>query len=388
MTTRTAWTRVLAVSALALASAAPAAAKIVFTGYGAFNFTTDGAFRVHGPPAVIGTLPEGTTRLRGFSTDAVGLFAATKAGEDSEFLVDLNFRNVGAAVGETRIQYAYLDTALPWDMRLQAGKITLPIGYYNTRFFYPFQRVSISGPVFQSGILGLPIADVGAVVSRHFEEGDWGVDLRVYGVNGYGSTPNSTATFRSPSAPGGLTVSRNLGAGNNNRDLAVGGQAAIGARGLGEAGMSYYRGAWDKSGERVLQILGAHVLFTPARLNILAEYLHLDVDADQGMAASLGGNGDWHTDGLFIDVSHPLGAPRGMPLTGFARGEIYDSSSDSGGGGHESLRSLSTGAALRVNDSITWKAECLWLEYRVPFVSAKSIVLVGHSVSLGLVAAF
>lgn len=377
----------LALAALTAALAAPAAAKVVFTGYGSFLFTPDGALRVYGPPAVIGSLPEGTSRLRGFSAEAVGLFAATKVGEDSEFIMDVNYRGLGASVGEMRIQYAYLETALPWDLRLQAGKVTIPFGYFNTRRFYPFQRVELSPPTFQAGILGLPIADIGAVLTRRFEAGDWGADLRLFGVNGYGSVPGSTATFRNPSTPGGLAFSRNLGAGNNNRDLATGGQAALTRAGLGEAGVSYYHGAWDQSGERLLQMVGLHTHLTPGRFDILAEALHLDVEADQGMLKAFG-SADWDTDGVFLTVSHPLGGLRGAPLTGYGRGEAYSSGSTSGGSGREGLRTLAAGAMLQANQAIRWKAEFLWLDYRVPFVSAKTLVLQGHVVSLGLVVTF
>ena len=126
----------------------------------------------------------------------------------------------------------------------QAGRITLPFGYYNSRRFYPFQRVELTAPIYISSILGLPIADAGAALSRRFDLGsDWGVDVRAYGVNGYGGVAGSSVALRNPALPGGLGMSGNLGAGNNNKDIAVGGQVALSRDGVGEVGTSYYRGA-------------------------------------------------------------------------------------------------------------------------------------------------
>ncbi|MDE2293094.1 MAG: hypothetical protein KGL53_13520, partial [Elusimicrobia bacterium] len=247
----------------------PAAAKVVFTGYGSFLFDADANIRVYAPASLLGAVPQGTQRARGFSADAVGLFAATSLGPDTDFLMDLSYRSIGSSVKETLIQYAFLDQRLPWDVDLKAGKVTLPFGYYNTRRFYPFQRVSLTAPLFQSAILGLPIADVGAVASRRFPLGPVDLDVRLFGVNGYGSTPSSSTTFRSASLPGGLSISNNLSGSNNNRDIAVGGQLAL-SRGPGaEWGASYYRGAWDKSGERLFQMVGTHVHWTPGGWDFL-----------------------------------------------------------------------------------------------------------------------
>ncbi len=380
--------RLLSALLAAAALSAPAAAKVAFTGYGSFTFTPEGTFQIYGPASVIGTLPEGPTRIRAFALDSVGLFATTKVGEDSDFLMDLNFRSIGATVGELRVQYAYLDTGLPWEARLKAGKVTLPLGYLNTRRFYPFQRVELSPPTFVSGILGLPIADIGGIVSRRFPAGDYGLDMKVFGVNGYGSIPGSTGTFRSAGTPGGLGIARNLGSANNNRDLAVGGQLALNKGGTDdELGASYYRGAWDPSGDRLLQIAMAHLHLTPEKFDILAEYLHMNVTGDEGMFKSFG-RPDWHTDGGFLDVSRPVGSVAGKPLLGYGRGEAYFSGANDGSGGHEIMRVLAGGLNLRVNESIVWKGELLWLEYRVPLAAAKSVVLAGHTAQLGLVITF
>lgn len=374
---------------LLVAVLAPSArAKVAFTGYGQVLATADTHLKVRGPAAVLGGTPEGNLIAKGFRLDAVGLFATTKVSEDVDFLMDLTFRNVGTTVGQTRIQYAYIDAALPWwDLKMQAGRVNLPFNYYNTRRFYPFQRVELSAPVFINGILGLPIADAGAVLSRRFElDAAWGLDVRAYAVNGYGSVSGSTASLRNPSVPGGLGLAGNLGAGNNNKDIAVGGQVAVSHAGSGEFGGSYYRGAWDREGRRVLQLAGAHALWTPARFDLLAEYLHIHAGGDEGMAQSLGSR-SWTTHGIFLTASHPLFSIGGREVTGWGHFENYHSGRAGGGPGREVIRSYSGGAQLAVNDHITLKAEALYLFYAVP-TTAQAIILDGRLIQAAAVITF
>lgn len=373
--------------ALALAAPAPASAKVAFTGYGHLVMPVYSEFRVRGPSSALGATPEGNLIQKGFRLDAAGLFATTKVGEDSEFLMDLTFRNVGNTVGQTRIQYAYLDAGLPWrELRLQLGRVNIPFNYYNNRRFYPFQRMELSAPIFVNGIVGLPIADTGAVLSKRFDLGpDWALDARAYGINGYGSLSGSSATLRNPALPGGLGLSGNLVAANNNKDIAWGGQLALARRGSGEWGASYYRGAWDPQGRRVLQLAGTHAYWTPGSFDILAEYLHIHAGGDEGMLRTLG-SADWSTHGAFLTVAHPLFKVRDRSVDGWAHAENYDSRGR-GGGPREVLRSYSGGLRSLVNENITLKSEYLHLYYRVPTAPA-SLVLDGYTVQAAVVITF
>lgn len=366
----------------------PARAKVSFTGYGSLLMPADTELKIQAPPALLGATPEGNLVSRGFRLDAVGLFATTNVSEDVDFLVDLTFRNIGNTVGQTRIQYAYIDAALPWwELRAQAGRVTLPFNYYNTRRFYPFQRVEISAPVFVNGILGLPISDAGAVLSRRFElAGGWGVDARAYAVNGYGSVATSTGALRSPSLPGALALSGNLGSGNNNKDVAFGGQVALSRADDGEGGVSYYRGAWDREGRRVLQLAGAHLFWTPGELDLLAEYLHIHASGDEGMAQSLGSR-TWVTHGAFVTASHPLFRVGARKLVGWGHFENYHSRRAGGGSGREVVRSYSGGVHMALNDHVSVKAEALHLYYAIP-TATRSIVLEGRLLQAAVVVTF
>lgn len=380
--------RLAAALLLAALLASAASAKVAFTGYGNLLMPVDTYFKIRGPAAVLGATPQGNLISKGFSLESVGLFATTKVSEEADFLVDLTFRNIGSTVGQTRIQYAYLDAALPWwDLRLQAGRVTVPFNYYNTRRFYPFQRVELSAPIYINGIVGLPIADVGAVLARRFELGDaWGLDARAYAVNGYGSLAGSTAALRSPSVPGGLALSGNLGAGNNNKDIAVGGQVALSRAGDGEVGASYYRGAWDREGRRVLQLAGAHALWTPGEFDLLAEYLHIHATGDEGMAQSVRSR-SWATHGAFLTASHPLFHVGERQVVGWGHFENYHTGAAGGGSGREVLRVYSGGARMALNENVTLKAEALYLFFAIP-TTTQTIILDGRILQAAVVITF
>lgn len=381
--------RLLASALLLTASiSAPASAKVAFTGYGNFVMPADQHFKVRGPAAVLGTTPQGNLISKGFRLDAVGLFATTKVSEDADFLMDLTFRNIGNTVGQTRIQYAYLDTALPWwELRAQVGRVTIPFNYYNSRRFYPFQRVETSPPVFINAVLGLPIADAGVVLSRRFEAASgWGLDARAYAVNGYGSLGGSTTTLRSPSLPGGIALSGNLGASNNNKDIALGGQLAVSRAGDGEVGASYYRGAWDRESRGVLQLAGAHAHWSPGDFDLLAEYLHIHATGDEGMLQSVRST-SWATHGVFLTASHPLFRARESEVVGWGHFENYHTGRASGGPGKEVLRSYSGGLHYPINDAIAVKAEGIYLFYAIP-TPTQSIIIDGRILQASLVITF
>lgn len=373
--------------ALGLA-ACPAAAgrRVQLTGYA--DARAIPYARHQGGPVAAFPEPDEHFLDRGFRLDAVGLFAASQLDDDACFLMDLTFRDVGTGVGETRVQYAYLDAALPWGgLRARAGKITIPFNHYSDHRFYPFQRVGLSPPFALSYALGLPMADAGAELSRELELGGWRLEPELYAVNGYGHSPGSTATLRGPLLSQGLGLRRNLRAGNNNKDVALGGRLTLSREGAGQAGASYYRGAWDPDGRRLLQLAGAHLLLERAGLNLLAEYLYIRADGDEGMRASFGST-SWHGHGVLVTVSRPLLTLRGREVVGHARGESYASGRVGGGPGKETLRSAAAGLTSAVSEAVTLKAEYYWVRYALPVTGAASIDAAGRALQTALVVTF
>jgi hypothetical protein len=380
--------RLVVLSLLAAGAVPPAAAKVVFTGYGDFRAVPQGSFRVDGPRSALANFGLGPERVeaRGFSVDSLGLFATTSLSDRTRLQMDVTYRDIGQDAKTIRIQYAYLESEA-WGAKFRAGKITLPFGWYNEHRFYPFQRPSISGPIFQSAILGLPMADIGASARKTFPVGPAALSADVYAVNGYGPVPGSTDSFRSASLPGGLTIARNIGSADPNHKIAVGGRLDLSpadddADGLGA---SYYRGEWDPAGRNLFQMAGAHARGRWGGLEALAEYTRLIVQGDRGFAANLG-SPDWSMGSLFAEADWHGLAVRGRALTPWARYERAVSRGSSGGS-RERLWAASGGAALQVLPGLAVKAEFDDLSYRLPF-PAGDVTLSGYSLTLGLTATY
>lgn len=382
----------LSILACALACAGEAQAKVVFTGYSSFNFTPASDFIVNGPSSILtpaGITNGGHIKSEGFALDSLGLFATTQVNDNATFSADFTYRNIGNTVGQTRIQYAYLEEKLPWDVTLDAGKIELPFGYYNTHRFYPFQREELDAPLFLNSILGLPIASPGAELARRFDVGAFGIDVKVYGVNGYGSAPGSSETFRTGAIPNSnLAITNNLGASNNNTNTAFGGQLALNNTPNGaEVGVSYYEGRWDRIDKNALQMSAAHIHLMPLGFDLLAEGHHLYVQGDQGFVSTVNGL-NWITDGGFVSASRPLFDVAGRPLTVFGRWEYFRSQRTGTPDGKEQVRGAIGGFSWKQSDNVFWKAEYYWLDYRLPSTTDTTLELNGFLTRIGLVLTF
>lgn len=384
--------RSAATLAFLLVSCAPVHAKVVFTGYGNLQFAPATAARIYGDAPALARLGLSGTNIdaRGFTIDSIGLFATTQIKDDMDFLVDFTYRQIGNTTKETRIQYAYLEHALRPDFVYRLGKITLPFGYYNQNRFYPFQRVELTAPVFQSQILGLPIADVGATAQKAWETPAARLTVDVYTVNGYGASAANSSVFRSATLPGALTLSSNLAPSNNNPNLAFGGRVAatrIAGHPL-ETGVSYYGGPWNSAGTKMFQMGNVHVHAVAAsKLDLLAEYLRLDVQGDPGFASAVGAT-HWRTDGYFLTASCPAWRVAQTPLTPYLMAEGYVSRGVGGNGGQERLQSYRTGISAKPLESVQVKLEYGFTKYVLPLVGLGDLKLDVHNVLASLTLTF
>lgn len=390
----TAVRKIWALSALSLAlldAAGSAEAKVAFTGYGDFRLAPHTHNKISGTQDVLNTfsLTKTETESRGALIDSLGIFATTNISEKMQMAFDVNYRDIGANARTIRIQYAYLDYFIQPDFVLEGGKILLPFGYYNKRRFYPFQRPSITGPVFQSGILGLPISDTGVAARKSVELGSFALDADVYGVNGYGGFGTTTSTFRSATLPGALAISGNVSSRNNNDKISLGGRLAGRHASLpnSEIGASYYRGEWDPNGTRLLQLASGHLLGSYAGFEVLGEYLFVRANDDEGMIGSFG-HRDWRTDGFFVITSYNHLKAKQMPLVPWARYEHYRSKGHGGGSGAEKLSAWAGGASLQPFENLQLKAEFLNLVYELPVQAKGDIKLDSWGVTLGLTATY
>lgn len=382
--------RCAAVLALALLSGPPARAKVVFTGYGDIQATAQSRYKIDGPASVLNSFKLGAGHLegRGVAIDALGLFATTSLSDETRVLIDVTYRDIGASARTIRIQYAYIEHAA-YDSQFRVGKITLPFNWFNQNRFYGFQRAAITGPVFQSGILGLPMSDIGAAAQKTIDLGEFALTADLYAVNGYGTVPGSTASFRNAGVPGGLTIANNIGSRDGNHRIALGGRLDVAPKALAEtsAGVSYYRGEWGTGDARLLQMAGAHLRASWAGVEFLSEYLYMRARADEGMLANLGSK-NWRTDGFFVKADYTRLTVFQKPLTVWARFEDYFTHGDDAGRGREALWGAAGGAAVRVKDGVLVKVEASDLYYKLPYQGLGDLKLSGYSLLLGMTVTF
>ncbi len=368
-------------------------AKVTFTGYGDLQMTTHSRAKIYGDDAALAafSLPEQAVESRGFSIPNVGLFATTNLIDNMDLLMDLTFHQLGQNVGQTTIQYVYLQHS-PWDdFTYKAGKITLPFGYYNQNRFYSFQRIELSAPTFQSAILGLPISNFGAGAQKRIQLKSMRVDLDAYTVNGYGFTPSDkTGTkFRAATLVGGITIAGNVSTRNTNPNLAYGTRvnlAQIGGQPI-DTGVSYFAGTWDKSGTKWYQLMNAYYHSDMGKLDLLVEYLHMDVTGDQGFVSSVNDT-HYQTDGAFMTASYPLWQVRGMPLSPYIGAEAYVTRGHHSGGGQEKLQGYKGGLCLKPIDALRLKLEYAYLYYNLPLVGKGDLKIQAHTVALMLSTVF
>jgi hypothetical protein len=369
-----------------LASAIPAQAKVVFTGYGDFRYTALSAFDIEGPASLLATfnLRDTSIKSRSARMESVGIFATTNLSPGLDFLMDVTYREIGVKTNELRLQYAYLNYAVSEQTELSLGKITLPFGYLNQQKFYSFQRVAITAPTFQQGILGLPIADIGASASHQLPVGPVQLKADIYAVNGYGPITGSTASFRNGSLPGGLVLANNLPSRDANNRTAFGGRFTFSPAGNPEieAGVSYYSGHWNSEGTSPFEMKNAHLHADVSHFEFLAEYLCLDIEGDQGFVNNLG-IADWRTTGYFGKLSYDGFQIAGKPLIPWVRFEEYASHGVGGGSGREKLRSPAGGVALKTTENVSIKLEVSHLFYVIPFQGQGDLKLEGNSYLLG-----
>jgi hypothetical protein len=352
-------------------AAVPASAKVMFTGYADLQVSPHAVTKLRGGqflPAPL-TLQDGRFEARTFRTDSLGLFAVTSLNEEIDFTFDVTYKKFGAVTDETRLQYAYIHyhPLSLWDVK--AGRITLPIGLYNQNYFYPFQRHSVTPPLFQSAIIGLPIADHGVVAGKTIPLGPVDLSGAAFAVNGYGPTRTSTETFRQglSGISGSLLIANNLRDANANNKFAYGGNVGASLRDLGlKAGVSSYKGAWSVDGHDHFSMLNAYLSLEAGSLSLLAEGLSTETDNDKGVT-QLYGVRDWESTGGFLQASVWLLKREGRELALFAGSEeTVAEGRGTGANGRERLIQHKGGVSWRMNPFALFKSQFSLLDYALP----------------------
>jgi hypothetical protein len=356
---------------LAAIAVSPAQARIVFSGYAETALNLRSATGLSGPSAAQSVFKAATGRDRdqhSVSFPSAGIFADTRVSEQTSFALDVTFRNFGTVTAQTFLQYAYLQyTTLEEEWVFRAGKITVPFGLYNGRRFYPHTRPEVFAPLTQSFVLGLPIADLGASASRSLDLSRIRLELTAYIVNGYGPSPLSSATFRSPIA-GGLSLAPNLRSTDNNDSPAFGGRLRVyePAGHPVEFGGSFYRGDWDADGRHAFEMRNLFLTAKAGGAQLWLEAQDLRADGDPGMAAAVGST-DWVTRAFFAIVSYEGAASVSeVPLTPYLQYEKGLSEAQENPAARETLETIGAGVSGRVAENLLLKFGARQARYKLP----------------------
>ncbi len=354
----------------------PASAKVIFTGYADIRVAPQTTARVSGTDSLLASLGVVNRRSesRAFTMDSMGIFAAAPVSDNVDFLVDFTYKKVGAKVEETRIQYAYLDYH-PELLQFKAGRITLPIGLYNEHYFYPFQRYAATPPIFQSAIIGLPIADHGAMVTKTLDVGLVDLYGAAFVVNGYGPSKSSTDTFRAGlGATDALLIANNLSHTNVNRNFAYGGNVGLSffeGKNV-KVGVSSYDGKWNASNDDNFLMRNAYVSAEVGPVKLLGEILHTETDNDKGVTGFFGAR-DWKSSGGFVEGVYRVLKTEWNEVALFAGTERTTAHAmGSGANGEERLLDHKGGVFWRLNTNVALKSEFNYLDYTLPIQSGGS----------------
>ncbi len=363
---------------LAISSSLPLQAKVVFTGYADFRAIPQALTTLDAVDSTLKRLKvtQTETTSRTFGWDALGLFASTSFNDQADFLVDFTYRRIGTKVEETRIQYAYLDYRpwASWDLKL--GKITLPIGLYNENYFYPFLRPTITPPIYQTAILGLPIADLGGLIGKTWSWPAMDLSLKLFGVNGYGPSKASGSMFRAGIGVGdGLVLANNVTATNGNEEFSYGGNLGVSllAERALTIGVSGYWGPWSRDGAHTFAMGNAYLQWSRGRFRFLAEGLRTQTEADQGVLGYFGSK-DWGTQGAFTEGSAVLWRRGQDELTFFLGAEINRGEGEGPGArGKEKVQQAHAGLTFKYGDFLWLKGEFNALQYIIPLQEGASV---------------
>ena len=201
--------------------------------------------------------------------------------------------------------YAYVDVQATPHLSLRAGKILVPFLSYNENkanfrqhlMSQPFTAWNVA-PVNAVAIdfSGFGWSDAGVVVDWNNELGEWGLfDVKLAVINGLGSSSNVLDDNSVQLAAGAMTPTVRPrdgliqnetanGLRDNNNDKATVVKVSLQSIALlADAGFSWYRGKWNPSGAKDLNMFGGHLNVLQRNWTLKAEYVIAEVDQDAGI---------------------------------------------------------------------------------------------------------
>ena len=278
-------------------------------------------FLVAAGRTAVGGYAEGN--LNYFRTDGVGdglsmefrrfnLFLFSAAGRRLQFISELEFEH---GTEEIALETALVDFMVNPSFVLRGGIILPPIGAFNVNHDSP-RYDFVDRPLVSTQIIPATLSEIGFGAHGRLVPGRLTVSYDVYLTNGLheGIILNETGRTHLASGKGGEGLAE-----DNNGSPALSGRVAVQSRRLGEVGVSYYGGIYNRyriEGERVdeprrLSLVAVDANTEVGALELRGEMAWAAVDLPEDLAEFTGGR-QW---GMHLDAVLPVWRPRIRGLT-------------------------------------------------------------------------
>ncbi len=242
-----------------------------------------------------------------FEVRRFNLFLYSAAGRRLRVTTELEFEH---GTEEIALETALVDFVVNPSLVLRAGVLLPPIGAFNVNHDGPRYEF-VDRPFVATGIVPSTLSETGLGVHGRLAPHGFSLSYDAYLTNGLGEgvVLNSTGRTDFPSGKG-----ESLFAEDPNGSPAFSARIAAQARGLGEVGLSHYRGVynvWRREGETVdqkrwlsLSALDLATAIGPVELRGEAALADVDVPGD---LAEVHGDRQW---GFYLDAVVPVWRPR------------------------------------------------------------------------------
>ncbi|MCP5102583.1 MAG: porin [bacterium] len=187
------------------------------------------------------------------------------------------------------VEQAYLDVWFSRNMALRIGAMLTPFNRFDD-FHGPLANYLVTRPKMSREIGNSAWKEVGINLHGNLFAGkSLYFNYDFYVINGLGS---------------GSRLRKSRQYKDNNNAKSFGFRVSGVFNDSVEAGVSYYRGAWDDDGELALSLYGAHLLARFGNLNLAAEYATATSENPSALLATIGLPGDGKADGYFFQASY------------------------------------------------------------------------------------
>lgn len=254
----------------------------------------------------------------GFSMELrrFNVFLFSQVSQRIRFLAELEFEH---GTEEIALETALVDFEVSPALVLRAGIILPPLGYFNQNHDSP-RWDFVERPLVSTGIIPSTLSEVGGGVYGRLVLGGLLFSYDAYLTNGLqdGVVGNETGRTDIPSGK-----SDEQFGGDNNGSPALSARVAVRVPGVGELGLSHYRGSYNSYGLEGIQVDDVRGLAISALdfggaagpVDVRGEIAYASIDVPEGMA-ELFGDAQW---GGHLDLVVPVWRPR---LRGYDAAEV------------------------------------------------------------------